>query len=44
MFEEDIYQAISMKTCVEKRITQGAPGRKAMEEALKAFREEMDRA
>lgn len=44
VFEEDIYQAISMKTCVEKRITQGAPGRKAMEEALKAFREEMDRA
>ena len=25
-FEEDIYDAISMKTCVEKRMTLGAPG------------------
>ena len=30
VFEEDIYEAISMKTCVEKRITRGAPGRSAM--------------
>ena len=26
LFEEDIYTAISMKTCVEKRMTYGAPG------------------
>ena len=26
VFEEDIYDAISMKTCVEKRMTLGAPG------------------
>ena len=26
VFEQDIYEAISMKTCVEKRITLGAPG------------------
>ena len=31
VFEEDIYEAISMKTCVEKRLTIGAPGIKAME-------------
>ena len=44
VFQEDIYQAISMKTCVEKRITKGAPGREAMKEALKAFREELKRS
>ena len=26
VFEEDIYKAISLKTCVEKRLTVGAPG------------------
>ena len=26
VFEEDIYEAISIKTCVEKRMTIGAPG------------------
>ena len=26
VFEQDIYEAISMKTCVEKRMTLGAPG------------------
>lgn len=35
-FEEDIYDAISMKTCVEMRNTIGAPGRKAMEQVIKA--------
>ncbi len=30
VFEDDIYEAISMKTCVEKRNTKGAPGRDAM--------------
>ena len=34
VFEEDIYEAISMKTCVEKRNTIGAPGRNAMENVL----------
>ena len=28
VFEQDIYEAISMKTCVEKRETYGAPGPK----------------
>ena len=33
-FEEDIYDAISMKTCVEKRNTLGAPGRDAMKKVI----------
>ncbi len=37
VFEEDIYDAISLKTCVEKRLTKGAPSRKAMTEALNAY-------
>ena len=42
VFEADIYDAISLKTCVEKRLTIGAPGQKAMEEVIrinKAFLE-----
>lgn len=34
VFEEDIYDAISMSTCVEKRNTIGAPGVQAMEQVL----------
>lgn len=34
VFEEDIYDAISMKTCVEKRNTIGAPGRDAMKKVI----------
>lgn len=34
VFEEDIYEAISMKTCVEKRNTIGAPGPEAMEKVI----------
>lgn len=34
VFEEDIYENISMKTCVEKRNTKGAPGKDAMKEAI----------
>ncbi len=34
IFEEDIYSAVSMETCVEKRNTIGAPGPKAMEEVI----------
>ncbi len=30
-FEEDIYDAISLKTCVDKRLTTGAPGKATME-------------
>ena len=35
VFEEDIYEAISMKNCVEKRNTIGAPGTVAMALVLK---------
>ena len=34
VFEDDIYEAISMKTCVEKRNTIGAPGHAAMEKVI----------
>ena len=34
VFEDDIYEAISMKTCVEMRNTIGAPGKSAMEAAI----------
>lgn len=34
VFEEDIYEAISLKTCVEKRNTIGAPGKVAMEQVI----------
>ncbi len=34
VFEEDIYEAISMKTCVEMRNTIGAPGKDAMEKVI----------
>ena len=34
VFEEDIYEAISLKTCVEKRVTIGAPGMEAMKKVI----------
>ena len=34
VFEEDIYEAISLKTCVEKRLTIGAPGAEAMKKVI----------
>ncbi len=34
VFEEDVYDAICLKTCVEKRLTIGAPGAKAMREVI----------
>lgn len=33
-FQEDIYEAISLKTCIEKRNTIGAPGPEAMEKVI----------
>ena len=38
VIEEDIYEAISMKNCVEKRNTPGAPGAQAMAEEIAACR------
>ena len=34
LFEADIYDAISMETCVNKRLTIGAPGKEAMEKVI----------
>ena len=34
VFEKDIYDAISMETCINKRITIGAPGKEAMEQVI----------
>ncbi|MDE5678842.1 MAG: argininosuccinate lyase, partial [Lachnospiraceae bacterium] len=34
-FEPDIYDAVSLKTCVEKRLTLGAPGPGAMQEIIR---------
>lgn len=42
VFEEDIYEAISMKTCVEKRTTIGAPGADAMKRVLEIYKKELE--
>ncbi|MEE1007839.1 MAG: argininosuccinate lyase [Agathobacter sp.] len=34
VFEEDVYDAISMETCVNKRLTVGAPGQEAMKKVI----------
>lgn len=39
VFEEDIYEAISLKTCVEKRLTVGAPGSDAMRKVIEVQKE-----
>lgn len=41
-FEEDVYQAISMKNCVENRMTYGAPGPEMMKKVLLENREYLD--
>ena len=38
VFDNDIYDAISLKTCVEKRNTKGAPGLKAINDEVEASR------
>ena len=38
VFDNDIYDAISLKTCVEKRNTKGAPGLKAINDEIEASR------
>ena len=39
VFEDDIYDSISMETCVNKRLTTGAPGHDAMTMEIKACKE-----
>ena len=39
VFEEDIYEAISMETCVKQRMTLGAPGQDAMKKVIALSKE-----
>ncbi len=41
VFEDDIYEAISLRTCVEKRTTIGAPGREAMERVIAIYKDQL---
>lgn len=41
-FEEDVYKAISMKTCVEKRLTIGAPGQEAMKKVIGIYKKQLE--
>ena len=34
VFEEDIYEAVKLETCVNKRLTLGGPGREEMEKVI----------
>lgn len=38
VFEEDIYDAISLETCVEKRMTIGAPSQEAMKQVIAEYK------
>ena len=38
VFEGDIYDAISLETCVQKRLTVGAPATKVMEEVIERYK------
>lgn len=42
VFEGDVYDAICLKTCVEKRLTVGAPGSEAMKKVIEINREFLD--
>ena len=42
VFEEDVYEAISMKTCVEKRMTVGAPGPEAMKRVIEIYKRQLE--
>ncbi len=39
VFDQDLYEAVSMETCVNKRLTIGAPGKEAMEAVIEAERD-----
>lgn len=42
VFDEDIYEAISMETCVQKRKTVGAPGQEAMKQVIEIYRNRVE--
>lgn len=43
VFEEDIFEAVSMETCVKKRLTIGAPGQQAMRKVIALEKEYLSR-
>lgn len=43
VFEEDIYDAISLQTCVSKRLTIGAPGQAAMKQVLEIYKDYLNK-
>ena len=42
VFDEDIYEAISLQTCVDKRLTLGAPGPEVMNKVIAIYDKYMD--
>jgi argininosuccinate lyase len=42
VFEQDIFEAISLKTCVEKRMTIGAPGQEAMKKVIEIYKKKLE--
>lgn len=44
VFDEDIYEAISLRTCVERRLTKGAPGQAVMKQAIEENRRYLEEA
>ena len=44
LFDKDIYQAISLETCVNKRETIGAPGKEAIERVIKIYQDNLREA
>ncbi len=41
-FDEDVYDAISLEACVDRRLTAGAPGKEAMEQTIAAEKEYLE--
>ena len=42
VFDEDIYEAIGLQTCVDKRLTLGAPGPEVMNKVIAIYDKYMD--
>ena len=43
VFEADIYEEISLETCVNKRMTIGAPGQEVMKQVLKEYQDYLEK-
>lgn len=41
LFDDDVYEAIDLKTCVEKRISAGGPGAASIERQLDYVKEKL---